>query len=216
MLFRLACLNHFTVPWSLLVKMGSSSALTTIPVPRHGFCFDVKSDFHDHDDVHALSLVSWPIYVLPSVLMRLRGLVHRSPYARRSASLLSLSTCAMMTPPIFWPSVSGGCTLTMPPRPHWWDIPLPLHSADSRARCRHPCPRLLEWLPKCIFVPDNTTRHRNPEECGSLLRQRQNTKSWSAIVVILYRIVSKLSGDYYIDIPIQCNIFIHTSVSSIH
>ena len=95
-----------------------------------------------------------------------------------------------------------------------------------------------------FFVPDNTTRHRNPEECGSLLRQRQNTteecgsllrqrqntteecgsllrqrqntKSWSAIVVILYRIVSKLSGNNYIDIPIQCNIFIHTSVSSIH
>ena len=34
---------------------------------------------------------------------------------------------------------------------------------------------------KRLFVPDNTTRHRNPEECGSLLRQRQNTRS-----VVLY------------------------------
>ena len=34
--------------------------------------------------------------------------------------------------------------------------------------------------------------------------------------VILYRIVSKLSGDNYIDIPIQCIIFIHTSGNSIH
>ena len=31
--------------------------------------------------------------------------------------------------------------------------------------------------------PTTTTRHRRiPEECGSLLRQRPNTKSWSAIV----------------------------------
>ena len=94
---------------------------------------------------------------------------------------------------------------------------------------------VLEWgrkwaLKRKTFVPDTTTRHRNPEECGSLLRQRQNnteecgtllrqrqnTKSWSAIVVIWYRIVSKLSGDNYINIPIQCNIFIHTLVSSIH
>ena len=39
------------------------------------------------------------------------------------------------------------------------------------------------FRPKSLFfVPDNATRHRNPEECGSLLRQRQNTKSWSAII----------------------------------
>ena len=31
--------------------------------------------------------------------------------------------------------------------------------------------------------PTTTTRHRRiPEECGSLLRQRPNTKSWSAII----------------------------------
>ena len=32
--------------------------------------------------------------------------------------------------------------------------------------------------------PTTTTRHRRiPEECGSLLRQRPNTKSWSAIIL---------------------------------
>ena len=34
-----------------------------------------------------------------------------------------------------------------------------------------------------LSYPTTTTRHRRiPEECGSLLRQRPNTKSWSAII----------------------------------
>ena len=41
------------------------------------------------------------------------------------------------------------------------------------------------WTKGWVFVPDNTTRHRNPEECGSFLRQRQNTTKelcpWSAV-----------------------------------
>ena len=32
-----------------------------------------------------------------------------------------------------------------------------------------------------LFVPDNTTRHRNPEECGSLLRQWENHE-WTTTV----------------------------------
>ena len=42
-------------------EKGGSSTLTTIPISEHGFCFDVKSDFHDH--VHLR--YCWPLDNLP-------------------------------------------------------------------------------------------------------------------------------------------------------
>ena len=42
-------------------EKGGSSTLTTIPISEHGFCFDVKSDFHDH--VHLR--YCWPPDNLP-------------------------------------------------------------------------------------------------------------------------------------------------------
>ena len=42
-------------------EKGGSSTLTTIPISEHGFCFDVKSDFHDH--IHLR--YCWPLDNLP-------------------------------------------------------------------------------------------------------------------------------------------------------
>ena len=42
-------------------EKGGSSTLTTTPISEHGFCFDVKSDFHDH--VHLR--YCWPLDNLP-------------------------------------------------------------------------------------------------------------------------------------------------------
>ena len=42
-------------------EKGGSSTLTTIPISEHGFCFDVKSEFHDH--VHLR--YCWPLDNLP-------------------------------------------------------------------------------------------------------------------------------------------------------
>ena len=44
-------------------EKGGSSTLTTIPVAEHGFCFDVKADFHDH--IHLR--YCWPLDNLPSL-----------------------------------------------------------------------------------------------------------------------------------------------------
>ena len=46
---------------SLAREKGGSSTLTTIPVSEHGFCFDVKADFHDH--IHLR--YGWPLDRLP-------------------------------------------------------------------------------------------------------------------------------------------------------
>ena len=55
-------------------------------------------------------------------------------------------------------------------------LPLPFPFDPS------PCDLSLRYKP--AFVPDNITRHRILKECGSLLWQGQNAKSWSAIVQI--------------------------------
>ena len=40
----------------------ASSTLTTIPVAEHGFCFEVKADFHDH----IRPRYGWPLNRLPA------------------------------------------------------------------------------------------------------------------------------------------------------
>ena len=61
-----------------------------------------------------------------------------------------------------------GCCLT------YWE-------KRSLARAELTPPRVSPVRCVCYtFVPDNNTRHRNPEECGSLLRQCQNTQKKSS------------------------------------
>ena len=47
---------------ALAREKGASNTLTTIPVAEHGFCFDVKSDFHDHVRMR----YCWPLDNLPA------------------------------------------------------------------------------------------------------------------------------------------------------
>ena len=68
--------------------------------------------------------------------------------------------------------------------------------------------------------PFRTRQHHTTQESGAVWFFLAAMPKHQIVVchhkVILYRIVSKLSGDNYIDIPIQCNISIHTSGNSIH